>query len=119
MAYEEYKVLLLAKQQDLLAHQNLAIQDTQGEAGERVRDWSDESVADEVSGLSLKEADQDSELLELVRAALQRIENGTYGKCQVDGRPIEEKRLKQMPWAVYCLRHQQELEETSAPPATL
>ena len=119
MAYEEYKVLLLAKQRELLAQQNLAEHDAQGEAGERVRDWSDESVADEDSGLSLKQADRDTALIEQVRAALQRIENGSYGKCQVDGKPIEEKRLKEMPWAVYCLKHQQELEQTSPPPATL
>jgi DnaK suppressor protein len=119
MAFEEYKVLLLAKQQDLFAQQNLAEHDAQGEAGERVRDWSDESVADEDSGLSLKEADQDTALLQQIHAALQRIENGSYGKCRVDGRPIEEKRLKQIPWAVYCLKHQQELEKTSPPPATL
>ena len=119
MAFEEYKILLLAKQRELLAQQNLAEHDAQGEAGERVRDWSDESVADEDSGLSLKEADQDTALLEQVRAALQRIENGSYGKCRVDGRPIEEKRLKQIPWAVYCLKHEQELEQSSPPPPTL
>src|SRR5580700_4750618 len=113
MAYEELKVLLLAKQRELLAQQNRAEHDAQGEAGERVRDWSDESVADEDAGLSLKQADQDTTLLEQVRAALQRIENGSYGKCQVDGKPIEEMRLKQIPWAVYCLKHQQELEATS------
>jgi RNA polymerase-binding transcription factor DksA len=119
MAYEEYKVLLLAKQQELLERENLAEHDAQGEAGDRVRDWSDESVADEDSGLSLKEADQDATLLQQVQAALQRIENGSYGKCQVDGRPIEEKRIKQIPWVVYCLKHQRELEESSPPPATL
>jgi RNA polymerase-binding transcription factor len=119
MAYEEYKVLLLAKQQELLAEQNLAAHDARSEAGERVRDWSDESVADQASGLSMKQADQDTALLLQVRAALQRIENGNYGKCQVDGKPIEEKRLKQTPWAVYCLKHQEELERSSPPPATL
>ena len=119
MAYEEYEVLLLAKRQELLDQQNLVEHDAQGEAGERVRDWSDESVADEDSGLSLKEADQDATLLQQVQAALQRIENGSYGKCQVDGRPIEEKRLKQIPWAIYCLKHQRELEGSSPPPATL
>jgi RNA polymerase-binding transcription factor DksA len=72
MAYEEYKVLLLAKQQELLAQQNLAVHEAQGEAGERVRDWSDEGVADEDSGLSLKEADEDTALLQQVRASLQQ-----------------------------------------------
>ena len=119
MDCEEYKVLLLAKQRELLAQQNLAEHDALGEAGERVRDWSDESVADEDSGLSLKEADQDTALLQQVRAALQHIKNGDYGICQVDGGPIGEKRLKQMPWAVYCLKHQQELEQASPPPTTV
>lgn len=119
MAFEEYKIMLLAKERDLAAQENLSQREARSEAGERVRDWSDESVADEDAGLSLKEADQDTEVLDQVRAALQRIENGTYGRCQVDGRPIEEKRLRQVPWAVYCLKHQRELEETSPPPATL
>ena len=119
MAYEEFKLLLLAKQRELLAQQKLAEHNARGEAGERVRDWSDESVADEDSGLSLKEADQDTALMQQVRAALQCIGDGSYGKCQVDGRPIAEERLKQIPWAVYCRKHQQELEETFPPPATL
>jgi DnaK suppressor protein len=119
MAHEEYKTTLLAKQRELLAQENIAQHDARGEAGERVRDWSDQGVADEDAGLSLKEADQDTALLDQVRAALQRIENGTYGKCQVDGKPIEEKRLKEVPWAIYCRKHQQELETRSPPPATL
>jgi len=46
-----------------------------------------------------------------VRAALQRINDGTYGRCVIDGGPIEEKRLQSIPWTPYCLKHQQELEE--------
>jgi hypothetical protein len=34
MDYEEYKVLLLAKQQELLAQRNLAEHKAQGEAGD-------------------------------------------------------------------------------------
>ncbi len=119
MAHEEYKTMLLAKERELLAQESRAEHNAAGETGERVRDWSDQAVMDEEAGLPLKEADQDTALLQQVRAALKRIENGTYGKCQVDGRPIEEKRLKQIPWAVYCLKHQRELEESSPAPATL
>jgi RNA polymerase-binding transcription factor DksA len=46
-----------------------------------------------------------------VRAALRRIEDGTYGRCVVDGEPIGEKRLEAVPWTPYCLQHQAELEE--------
>jgi DnaK suppressor protein len=45
-----------------------------------------------------------------VREALRRIEDGTYGTCIVDGRPIEEKRLHAVPWTPYCLEHQAGLE---------
>jgi DnaK suppressor protein len=55
-----------------------------------------------------------------VRAALKRIDDGTYGKCVVDGEPIDEKRLESVPWTPYCLKHQAELEERARiRPATL
>jgi DnaK suppressor protein len=56
-------------------------------------------------------ADTDSAVLVQVRAALKRIEDGTFGMCVVDGKPIEEKRLEAVPWTPYCLKHQQMLEE--------
>jgi RNA polymerase-binding transcription factor DksA len=39
-------------------------------------------------------------VLKQVRDALVRVrvDNGTFGPCLVDGRPIEEKRLDDVPW---------------------
>lgn len=39
------------------------------------------------------------------RAALARIEAGTYGVCEVCGVPIEEKRLHAAPTARTCIAH--------------
>jgi DnaK suppressor protein len=39
----------------------------------------------------------------LINAALERIENGTYGRCEACGDPIGEARLKAMPEAMRCL----------------
>ena len=36
--------------------------------------------------------------LRQVDAALERIENGTYGVCVVTGKPIPEERLEALPW---------------------
>ena len=110
MDQEEYKEVLLAKERELQAEQKREEHNVQGEAGQEVRDWSDEAVVDEDKGIDLTEADADSALLSEVRDALQRIADGTFGKCKVDGKPIEEKRLRQIPWARYCLKHQSELE---------
>ena len=49
-------------------------------------------------------------LLTEVRAALKRIDDGTYGLCAVDGEPIPEKRLEAIPWAARCMKHEEELE---------
>lgn len=43
-----------------------------------------------------------SELLQ-VNAALNRIENGTYGACTSCGESIGEKRLKAFPFATNCM----------------
>lgn len=37
-------------------------------------------------------------LMPEIQFALQRIDNGTYGKCEVTGRRIEERRLLAVPW---------------------
>jgi len=50
-------------------------------------------------------------LLTEVQAALQRIADGTYGKCVVCGEPIPEKRLEAIPWAARCVKDEEQLEE--------
>jgi len=72
---------------------------------------SDLAHADELKDEYFALADTDSAILAAVRAALRRIEDGTYGRCIVDGEPIDEKRLEAVPWTPYCLAHQSELEE--------
>lgn len=117
MDHEEYKVVLLAKEQELLHQEERFVHTVQDEAGEEVREWSDEGVMDEDTATDLKEASELSALLHQVRDALKRIANGTFGNCKVDGKPIEEARLKQIPWTPYCLKHQEEIERGSQQPA--
>ncbi len=45
-----------------------------------------------------------------VRAALDRMAQGTYGKCLECGREIEPTRLEAVPWAGYCLEDQAKIE---------
>lgn len=46
-------------------------------------------------------------LLADVNGALQRLDNGTYGKCLVCGRDIDPRRLAAIPWAKYDVEHQE------------
>lgn len=40
-----------------------------------------------------------------IKKALERIEQGTYGICEVDGEPIEADRLEANPSASTCKKH--------------
>lgn len=39
-----------------------------------------------------------------VNRALAKVEEGSYGTCDVCGEPIGEERLEALPWAVLCVR---------------
>jgi len=41
-----------------------------------------------------------------IDAALGRIEDGTYGHCEICGKPIGAERLKAIPWARLCIEDQ-------------
>lgn len=46
----------------------------------------------------------------LVAAALRRIDEGTFGRCQRCGRPIARQRLQAIPYAPYCIDCERQLE---------
>ncbi|MBU1909592.1 MAG: TraR/DksA C4-type zinc finger protein [Verrucomicrobia bacterium] len=59
--------------------------------------------------LNLVSSEQDA--LYEIDEALQRIEAGTYGACDVCGRGIEKARLKALPFAKMCIRCKSEAEK--------
>ncbi len=52
----------------------------------------------------LKE-DNAEDSLELVINALAKMEEGTYGLCEVNGHPISQDRLEAYPEAPTCIEH--------------
>jgi DnaK suppressor protein len=53
-------------------------------------------------------------ILAQVDAALERMEEGTYGVCQSCGRPIGEERLEAFPYVAYCIECQSRIEREQA-----
>jgi RNA polymerase-binding protein DksA len=47
--------------------------------------------------------DRARQQLELVDAALARLEAGTFGTCQQCGKSIAVERLEALPWAALCI----------------
>jgi RNA polymerase-binding protein DksA len=77
-----------------------------------VRDLEDESFADLMVDVSLAEIDRDLEELRAIDAALLRVNDGTYGSCEVCDRPIEPRRLEVAPQAPRCVECQTLYERT-------
>jgi len=111
---EQYKRELLAKEQELLERLKQSGANARQPAADVPIEVGDKSIEDEEKGEQFKEADTDWKILEQVQDALKRINDGTFGKCLVDGGPIEKKRLKAIPWAPYCAKHQALLEKATS-----
>lgn len=43
--------------------------------------------------------------LDDIETALSRMDDGTYGTCEVCGKPISEARLEMLPATRYCIEH--------------
>lgn len=82
------------------------------EAAGRIHDPGEESVADLITDLNIRQLDQHVQELYAVEAALARQRNGTYGICIDCGRHINIERLRAMPAATRCIdcqsRHERE-----------
>jgi DnaK suppressor protein len=110
MNIQHYKQRLLDLEKTLSDRISREADEGRGEFIDSAHDVGDASVADEVASEEFTEAEQNSAVLQQVRDALGRVADGTFGKCIVDGGPIEEDRLEALPWTPYCLKHEQRLE---------
>ncbi len=108
-----YKTMLESEREEILNDlKGVAVRDTVTGEFNTVSDTS-ETEADE---LDLDNRNEDYETdsaltdtlslrLKEVEHALERINNGTYGICEVSGEPIEEDRLNANPSARTCSAH--------------
>ena len=73
---------------------------------EATQDPADMAANAYTKELLMSMSTNDRQLLESIDAALFRIADGDYGKCDHCGEPIQDKRLEAVPWARHCLRCQ-------------
>lgn len=56
--------------------------------------------------------ENEEEMLRDINDAIDRIEEGTFGKCEICGKAIHKKRLKAIPHARMCIGCQRDEEHT-------
>ncbi len=74
---------------------------------ERSADQLDEIQAASQRTLAVCNLDREFNQLRNARAALRRVEDGSFGICQQCDQDIHPKRLAAVPWAPYCIQCQQ------------
>ena len=70
-------------------------------------------VATEAVDADVQVLHMERSILDDIDAALQRIDDGTFGKCTECGATIAEERLKALPYAPLCVRCAREASEQS------
>ena len=61
--------------------------------------------------LTLSLLGTENDTLDQIEAAIERIEDGTYGQCEECGRKIAKPRLEAIPYAALCVRCASQEEE--------
>ena len=70
-------------------------------------DFADIASAESTKSIELRTRDRERKLISKIDEALKRIENNTYGYCEVTGKPIGLKRLEARPIATLSIEAQQ------------
>lgn len=100
---KKFREILEAKQAELAQ----VLRKREGIAIEKSPDALDEVQHAAERELAIRNLDRESQLLRQVKAALQRMEDGTYGICLHCEEEISIKRLHAVPWAAYCIKCQE------------
>ena len=100
---EKYKTFLEAKQAEL----SNGIRNRDEILIEKTPDALDEVQLAGERELAIRNLDREANLLRNVRAALFRINDGSYGICMHCEEEIKPKRLDAVPWAAFCIRCQE------------
>jgi DnaK suppressor protein len=101
---KQFEAILKARQAELKP----SVRERDVIAIERTADASDEVQLAAERELATRNLERESTVLRHVRAALDRIGEGTYGTCLNCEEEISLKRLNAVPWTPFCIRCQEE-----------
>jgi len=106
----KFEQKLLELQADLRYAMLSAVEQGREAGSDDTRDVADQAVASYQKELLFSQGTNGHTQLTLVRAALDRLAEGTYGECLNCGKTIGVKRLEALPWTPYCIDCQEKIE---------
>ncbi|MFD2238550.1 RNA polymerase-binding protein DksA [Aureimonas populi] len=103
---EYFRRKLLAWKADILREARETLE-TLARENSNLADAADRASSETDRSIELRARDRQRKLISKIDAALERIEEGTYGYCEETGEPISLKRLDARPIATLSLEAQE------------
>ncbi|MFG1419108.1 RNA polymerase-binding protein DksA [Xanthobacter sp. V0B-10] len=103
---EYFRLKLLRWKDDILREARETLQHLQDE-NQNHPDLADRASSETDRSIELRARDRQRKLISKIDAALQRIEDGSYGYCEDTGEPISLKRLEARPIATLSVEAQE------------
>ena len=104
---EYFRLKLVDWKKDLLKESSNTLNYLQKEENRSKPDITDRASDEIERSFELRTRDRERKLIAKINAALQRIEDGTYGYCEETGEPIGLKRIIARPVATLCIAAQE------------
>ncbi len=109
---EQFKKKLEQRQQELRRTVSRNVQDGRAADSEDIaQDIADKAANSYTKEFLFSQSSNDRALLARVEEALVRIREGNFGECINCGDEVNAKRLEAVPWARYCIKCQEKIEQ--------
>lgn len=107
---ETIRNLLNEKMSDILG---IAVETVErlGKSDGSFPDPLDRAMSESISSIELRKRDRERKLLQKIKDALKRLEEDSYGICEVCGNEISENRLIARPETTLCIDCKEEQED--------
>jgi DnaK suppressor protein len=107
---EYFRAKLLAWKEEILREAKATLLQLQDE-NQNHPDLADRASSETDRAIELRARDRQRKLIAKIDAAIQRIEDGSYGFCEETGEPISLKRLEARPIATLSVEAQERHEK--------
>ncbi len=106
---EQFRAILTKRFRELVADAEKTVSGMTGEKAS-FPDPTDRAFLESERNFLLRIRDRERKLILKIRDALKRVEDGTFGICEICGEEISEKRLKARPVTTLCIECKEEQE---------
>ncbi len=115
---QQYEKRLRQRQQELEQALASTVEQALASTVDDAQDVADQAVAGYQKEMLFSQGTVRNAQLRLVRQALNRIADGTFGDCVRCFQAIGAKRIEALPWTPYCINCQERIERGEMEPSS-